>query len=290
MSFFLVVLVGGIAQGAVFSLVGLAFSSLYATTRTVNLAIGDMVMVGSVVTAATLASDGRSFLLPILLIFCLVGLVALTYKVVGSLRKRRADGTTIVVALLGVALLVQGSVGGLTRFQQQRLPRPYVDLSLDVGGARISGAQVGVIVTMIVLSLAYWAFESRTRWGLIFRAMGNDEEIVQLVGISTRRVLLWSVTVSTVIALIAGLMLAPLIAPSANMGVTLLIGGFVAATVGGLGSPYGALIGGLCVGIVRGMAQGYINPGSAELATFALLLGLLAFRPAGIFASRGQVA
>lgn len=285
MSYFIVVLSGGIAQGAVFGLVGLALASLFSATRVINLAAGELVMVCAVLTAVMFANGQSGVLVAVTVVaFGLLVLSPALYGVVRGLQRRRAEAGSLVLGVLGLALLIQGVTGAVTHFQQQRLPAAYVPGALNVAGARVSWTEIVILATAMAVGGSYWWLERRTLLGLALRATGDDPEVTRLAGVPTQWVIMAAVTVSVVVTAVAGVVLAPLIAPSAIMGAPLLIGGFVAAVFGGLTNPYGALAGGLVIGVVRGLAQGYIHSGSGEAVTFIVLLLVLATRPRGVFA------
>lgn len=282
------VLFAGLVQGAVFGLVGLTFTALYNAAKIINLAQGDFAMVGAVVVAAAIGAS----VAPVAAVGVALatGLVAATgfYLVIHLQTRRSAPPATVLLSTVGVGLVLQGLVGGLTGFSFQRLPPSFVAAGelITIGTLVIRPEQLVVLATTLALVAAFWYIQNRTLWGVALRATGDNAAMARACGISTTRVVFLATLLSLGMAAMAGIVYAPIIPAISSMGLALLINGFVAAVFGGIGNPYAALLGGLVLGMTRTFAAGYIHSGFAELASFVLLLGVLLFRPQGLFGAR----
>jgi branched-chain amino acid transport system permease protein len=115
------------------------------------------------------------------------------------------------------------------------------------------------------------------------RAAAQNPVAAQLVGIDVRNVLVASFALSAALGALAGAFVTPITLTRFDAGLMLGLKGFAATMLGGLGSPYGALAGGLLLGLAEALAGGYISSGYQDAVAFLLILGLLFFRPAGLF-------
>jgi branched-chain amino acid transport system permease protein len=142
---------------------------------------------------------------------------------------------------------------------------------------------VAIIVTTFVLTLLLWQFFQRTKVGLAMQAASQNQMAAYYMGIPVKRVhgLVWAL--AGIVAAVAGILYASKGAIDPNAGF-IGIKAFAAAVIGGFGSLPGALMGGLIVGIIEPFAARYLPPGYSQIAPYVLLIGVLLFRPHGLFA------
>lgn len=283
MELFFITLVTGIAVGCTFGLVGLAFTAIFNASKIINFANGDLAMVG--------AFAGAVFLFPreihpaigffgVLAMSIIAGLCI--HQLTEPSVKRGAPLINTILITLGAGLILSGSVGLYTKFGYFRDAFLFGTQPFVLGAMRISPQYTAIIVTTALLSLAYWFLLYRTHLGLTLRALGINSDMASLSGINavTHRGLTWGI--SAAISGIAGFLIAPLMVPSALMGLPLVINGFIAAVVGGLGNPLAAIIGGIVVGLLLQFFSAYVSAGNAQFTMFLLLLTVLMVRPKGI--------
>jgi branched-chain amino acid transport system permease protein len=137
---------------------------------------------------------------------------------------------------------------------------------------------------VIVLLLAW--FFGRTRLGKAVLATAHNRLAARLVGINTRHVLALSFVLSAALGAIAGVVSAPITLTSYDVGILVGLKGFVAATLGGLGSGMGAVVGGLILGLMEALAAGYISSAYKDAVPFVLIILILFFMPRGLFGAR----
>jgi branched-chain amino acid transport system permease protein len=283
MELFSITLVSGIAAGCTFGLVGLAFTAIFNASRIINFANGDLAMVG--------AFAGSVFLFPreihpaigffgVLAISIIAGLFI--HQLTEPSVKRGAPLINTILITLGAGLILSGSVGLYTKFGYFRDAFLFGTQPLVLGAMRISPQYIAIVATTALLSLAYWFLLYRTHLGLTLRALGINSYMASLSGINavTHRGLTWGI--SAAISGIAGFLIAPLMVPSALMGLPLVINGFIAAVVGGLGNPLAAIVGGIVVGLLLQFFSAYVSAGNAQFTMFLLLLIVLMVRPKGL--------
>ena len=131
-----------------------------------------------------------------------------------------------------------------------------------------------------------WAFLRNTRTGAAMRAASQDRAGARMIGVDVVRMRSLAFGISAALAGAAGVLIAPLWYVHHSMGVTMGLKGFTAAVIGGLGSMPGAVIGGVCLGVVENLSTGYVSSTWKDAIVFTILLATLVIRPDGIFRTR----
>ena len=240
----------GIASGGLYALAALAFVMVYKATRVVNIAIGEMLMVGAY------------------LFFTFSSMMALPLWM------------AIPAAVLGTGLL--GAVIERTMIRPLLGEPPISVFMVTVGDAFLApkvfwGAVIAVVfIAAVLLVFRFW------RGGVALRATASDQAAAYSVGINVPRVFSLSWVASAMLAAISGIIVGSIGGISSSMGVFGL-SVLVVVIVGGLDSVLGALIGGLCIGLVEALAGAYLGGEYKLLATFIVLVGILMVRPYGLF-------
>jgi len=137
------------------------------------------------------------------------------------------------------------------------------------------------IISALVISLYFFFFRSLT--GKVMRAVAQDRETASLMGISVNRMIGMIFGLSAIMGGLAGILLAPIIYVAADIGLPLVLKAFMGAVIGGFGSLPGALIGGVVIGISENLSAFYISSDYKDVISFAVLIAILIFKPAGLF-------
>ncbi|WP_196073388.1 branched-chain amino acid ABC transporter permease [Nakamurella alba] len=276
----------GLALGAINALVGIAYNMVLTTSGIFNFAQPQFVMIG-----AFLAFEGSVVLgLPlwVLLVATAVigGLLGLledqaAIRPLGSGSSHGALVTTVGVSVVmsGAALIIWGTTPRNVPFEGGRE-------ALEILGGRILPVELTLLILAVVVAvLLQWGLR-RTTWGMAIRAVSADKENARLRGIDVERVRTLGFVVAGAFSMALGPLVVSLVSANVELGNSLVILGFVAAAVGGMGSFVGALIGGLLTGIVQALAAQYIGGQAGLLAVFVLLIVVLVARPTGLFGDR----
>lgn len=289
MNFAIGLILGGISVGAVYALIALGLNLTFLTTRTLNFGQGSLMMLAAI-SAVLFAGAGLNLYAALLLGFVLVGVVAALTEAI-AIRPIAKFGGSMgwVVTTLGVGIFLQGFVAKF--FGSQALafpsflfsPRDYV----SIFGVRLSAQFLVILVIALVLVVAFEFFLKRTAWGRALQAVAIDPDLASVMGIPVRRVVMLSFIGSGVLAGIAGVLVAQITGTvDAAFGFNLLILGFVAAVLGGIGNTWGALLGGLFLGVTEKLVGGYISTAAEQGIAFALLMVALALRPEGLLGEK----
>jgi branched-chain amino acid transport system permease protein len=284
MELLITTLVAGICIGAIYGFIGLSFTAIFNSSQVINFAQGDLGMLGAFAGYLFVFSG----LLPVWLgIIAVLGVTVLAGVLINSffaepLVQRKAPVISPILATLGASLILTGIVGAYTDFSYFKTSFIFGSDPIDFGLFKMSTQYLAIIVVLLSLSFSYWLLLNKSNLGLAFKAVGIDDDMASLVGIKLRRIRLLAWCISSLISGVAGFLIAPLILPSALMGLHLVVNGFIAAVFGGFGNPLAAVLGGLILGLLIQLFTGYISAGHGELLVFIALIVVLAFRPHGL--------
>jgi branched-chain amino acid transport system permease protein len=276
----------GISTGAIDAAVALALVLIWRATRIVNFAQGAMLMITTFIASAVINKTGSY---PAGFVVALAsGLLfgALVERVV--IRPiESAPPLNAVIVTLGLYTLLVAIAGMIWGNSPRAFPAAFSLRGYKVGGTTLLFTPNDLFIVLVVLAVAaLLALLFRaTPLGLQMRASAFAPEVARLLGVRVGRVL----TVGWALAAVAGAIAGVLVAPSTFVGPNnfdpILISGFVAAVLGGLDSPPGALVGGLALGLVLSYVAGYEGSALAPLAALAILVVVLMVRPSGLFSA-----
>jgi branched-chain amino acid transport system permease protein len=280
------IIIGGLLQGGVFALVALGFSLVFRVARIVNLSQGAFCIVGAMAMYFFQTVYG----LPTIV-------AALGAVLGGSIFGLAVGATTFVPALArlptssmlmltaGLLTFIEGLVLVIWGNESYALPPFSGEAPVVLLGLRVSsqGFWIAGMTAFIVLGL--WGLIFHTGFGVALRASAQNPFAARLMGIDVGRVTLVSFGLAAGIAALAGILIAPITSLQFDSGRFLTVFGFVAATIGGLGSLLGAVAGGLLLGVTEQLAAGYISSLFANALALLLLLATLLWRPSGLFPS-----
>ena len=293
---FLQLLANGLVTGSVYAIAALGVSLIYGILRLVNFAYGDMMAFAALITYGVNGPLHQSMILATLAGMAATAILALLIDVVlwRPLRARRAGFMSLFLASIGLALVLRQS---LLLFGSAQ-PRTYKVNPYRVfvlGSVRLSEAQVIAIAGAAAAIVAAGLFLAFTTTGRVLRAMADDRTLAAVAGIDVGRAIRVAWLISGLLAGLAGV-LAALVEYSfdPNFGFQLLLPVFAAVVLGGIGSAYGALAGGLVLGVAQEVSTwsgfaGGVNPVYKPVVAFAVLALALMLRPQGFF-GRARVA
>ncbi|PYM33684.1 MAG: branched-chain amino acid ABC transporter permease [Candidatus Rokuibacteriota bacterium] len=273
----------GLALGSMYALVALGYNITYATSRTVNFAQGQSVMVGAVVAYALYVGAGWPFVPSVLA--TLLALAALGVLVERVAVRPFLASASIAWLLATIALgVIAENVAMLTFGKDARaFPSSLAQRAVTVLGAGVYPHELLVPVVGVALMVLVELAFRRTLAGRALRAVAFDHDAARLMGIDVTRTISAAYALSSVLAGVAGILLAPLLNVSATMGTTLGLKGFAVAIIGGIESARGIVVAGVLYGIVEAIVAGYLGTGVREIVGFALVVLVLLARPWGLF-------
>ena len=278
--------VNGLSVGSVLALLGLGVTLVWGVLGVLNFAHAQILTWGAFGTWWALDRDIP--VIPAILAGLVVGTalsLLLNATVVAALRRRQAPEFAFVVATIGVALILEELLRELTDAQTKPFPRDgFPTGAVEVGQVSVPGLQIVVLAVSVVVmfALVYWL--NRTRGGRAVRTVAYSRETAELMGIDSRRVYMIAFAISGGLAALAGVFVS---VDSANIsfstGDPLLLSAFAVMILGGMGSPKGAMVGGLVLGVAQVYATVYVSSVFRQAVAMLIILAVLLLRPQGLF-------
>jgi branched-chain amino acid transport system permease protein len=274
------ILIGGIATGCIYAIVGLGFTLVYRAMRMVNFAQGQVFMAG---TFLGLVIANR-FELPAVPLIIAVGAVAFVIGLVVEklvFRRLYHNHEVFVVGSIGLGIVLTNSIRIMFP-EPVPFPKVFGTGIVTIGGAFFQSAYLWVVGLAIVLVIGLHILFSFTRTGRALRAVASDIEMAGAVGVDVRKAIAQTFGLSFAVAAIAGVLIGPLYFVSFDMGDMIGLKAFSAAVFGGINSIPGTILGGVIIGLLENLAGGYISSAYKDLVAFVILLLTLVVRPNGL--------
>jgi branched-chain amino acid transport system permease protein/neutral amino acid transport system permease protein len=274
-------LVYGLVLGGIVALGAVGVSLLFGILRFAHFAHGDMMTLGAYAALIFTGTLG----LPMAVAF--PGALALTAGVAVALdrlvyrRLRRNAPVVLLFASFGVALMLRAAVQ-LAWGPDTLVYDPAISFPWRIGGLRIKPDHVVILAGTALLVLLLSLFLQRTRAGKAMRAMADNPELARISGIDTERVVVWTWLLGGALAGAGGVFLAIDTRLVPLLGWNILLPVFAAAILGGIGKPYGAILGGLVIGVATEMSTLVIEPVYKPAVAFTIIVAMLIWRPTGL--------
>lgn len=274
-----------IIAGAIYTLIALGFNLIYGTTKFFNLAHGVMTTVGGYAVFYFAKILGLNVYIAIILGVALAGLIGfgLDKFIYLPLRKRKASNMVFLVASLGAFTAIQATIAILFTSQFQTLSQNTDTQKLfEIFGGVITQTQLIIILSAILIMAGLLLLLYKTQFGKAVRAISDDEEVAQIVGINTDKIISYVFFIGSAVAGLAGILVGFDTGIEPIMGLSLLLKGVVASIVGGVGNIYGGVLGALLLGFVENFGIWKISGEWKDAIAFTLLIVFLLFKPQGI--------
>ncbi|MFT8276615.1 branched-chain amino acid ABC transporter permease [Kerstersia gyiorum] len=276
------IILSGLGTGSIYALIAVGFNIIFKSTGALNFAQGEWVMMGGLL-AAFCFNDAQ---MPVWQACLLAGLAV---AVIGGLTERllirpllNQTPFAITLVTVGIALLSKS----LVMLSLGKNPVGYPGLSqtafVPLWGASVATQTLWILGITLVFMILAQLFFNYTRWGCAMRAAAANPAAAALVGIRHHRVVLGSFIIAAAVGGLAGTIITPLTLMSYDSGAMLGFKGFSAAMLGGLGSLFGATLGGLLLGLLEALVSGFITSQFKDAAAFLVLLLVLVLRPQGL--------
>ncbi len=303
-------LVNGLTLGSLYALIAVGYTVVYGIVQLINFAHGEIFMIGAFGALSTwlIFFDGNTALytLPFMIIGAVIASVttAVLMERIAYRPLRNAPRLAPLITAIGISVFLQEAVrlfyGKIPFFDfpdaKQRVAFPQIDVvtgpAFEVGDVTIQRSAIFTIGCLLMCSAGLWYFVNRTKTGRGMQAVSQDPDTARLMGINVDRIIVVAFAVGATLAAVAGVAQG-LQVTNINFRMGFLAGlkAFTAAVLGGIGNVWGAVVGGLTLGLVEAMAVQFI-PGTfggspwKDVWAFALLILVLVFRPQGILGAK----
>ncbi|MGY1779843.1 branched-chain amino acid ABC transporter permease [Geodermatophilus sp. SYSU D01036] len=278
---------GGVITGSVYAAFALALVLIWRSTRIVNFAQGAMAALTTFI-ALSLIESGQSYWVGFV-VALLAGLVI--GAVVERVVIRPVEGgpeLNAVIVTLGLFIAIQALISVLFGVNQRAFVPPFSNIGFKVGDftLALSPNTVYTLLAVLLVMVGLTALFRFTRVGLAMRASAFGQEVARLLGVRVGRMLTLGWALAAVVGSLAGMLIAAETAfVSPTFMDSLIVFGFVAAVLGGLDSPVGAVVGGLLLGLLLSYVRGYLDETLVGIAALVILVVVLLVRPGGLFST-----
>lgn len=283
---FIQIIVGGLLQGCIFGLLAIGFSLVYRVTAAVNLAQGAFAIVAALLAGSIGQGLGLSVVPAGLLA---VGATSALAWVLGRLvfvpGLNRLPTSAMFILTAGLLTFLEGASLVVWGSQSYTLPAFSGERPLVLAGLLLppQGAWLVAVTAVVAGALAFVL--TRTRAGRAFRACAENPLAAALMGIGVGRMQLLSFVLAAAVGGLGGVVIGPITSFQFDTGRMYTTFGFIAAVIGGIGSPAGAIVGGLCLGVATQLAAAYVSSLFSNALALLVLLAILVWRPGGLFAA-----
>nr|WP_272927570.1 branched-chain amino acid ABC transporter permease [Pseudomonas monteilii] len=293
----------GLVLGSIYALVALGYTMVYGIIGLINFAHGEVVMVGAMVTISVLTMLAGAGFAPglITLLLAIMAAVVVCMLLAQGMEKyayrplRKAPRLTPLILAIGISIALQNLAMMIWGRGYKTFPEVVETQPVDVFGATVTNVQLSIMLIAVVIMLGLWLLVDKTRLGKAMRATAQNQEVAGLMGININRVISATFLIGASLGAIAGVMRAINYGQAdAYMGLLLGLKAFSAAVLGGIGNLFGAMAGGLLLGLIESLAAGYtgqitggfLGANYQDIFAFAVLILVLLFRPNGLLGER----
>ena len=267
-------LISGLSLGSIYALIALGYTMVYGIAKMLNFAHGDIIMVGAFAVVTTVSMLGFPPILAIAasIVCCVVLGVCVERIAYKPLRK--SPPLAVLITAIGVSYFLQSLALLIFGSTQHSFPKVISVPAIQLGSLTIQGNMLVTLAVMVVIMIAMSLFISKSKTGKAMRAVSEDRDAAELMGISVNRTITITFAIGSALAAVAGVF----------YGTTYgFIGPYTGSAVfGGIGSMPGAMLGGILLGVIENLAKRYISTELSDAIVFAVLIIVLMVKPTGL--------
>ncbi len=282
-------LINGISLGSVYAIIALGYTMVYGIAKMLNFAHGDVIMVGAYICFCMMTYLGMPPIVAVIAAMVVCTLLGILIEGLAYKPLRKASSLAVLITAIGVsyflqnvALLIWGSAPKVFS-----TVIPLGSISLFGGKLIITAETILTVAACIVIMLGLTVFTKKSRMGKAMRAVSEDKDAAELMGINVNFTISMTFAIGSALAAIAGVLLCsayPTLVPTT--GSMPGIKAFTAAVFGGIGSIPGAMLGGVLLGIIEIFSKSYISTSLSDAIVFAVLIIVLLVKPTGILGKK----
>lgn len=283
---FFQLLIGGLSIGALYALPALGITLIWNAAGVFNFANGDFVMIASFLTYTLNATLNIPFIIAFILVIIFMYFFGIATEkiIVGTLMKQGKVSTKSLVCFIALSLFLRNVARFIWGTTPVTIKNPFGANPIQLlGDVYVMPHTFWILGISFALMLFLVLLFKKTKLGIAMRATTQNRTVASLMGVNTSWMIGFVFGLSSAIAGIAGLLSSPVFFATLDMGAMFGTKAFASNIIGGFGSPVGAVVGGLLIGIIETFSANLISSQAKDFITFALLLLFLTFRPKGIF-------
>ena len=284
---FLSNLISGLSLGSIYALIALGYTMVYGIAKMLNFAHGDIIMVGAFTCVVFITNMGVHPAVGVLASVVVCVTVGVLVERIAYKPLRSAPPLSVLITAIGVSYFLQSLAQLIFGTNQRSFPK-FISLSpIAIGQLTIKGESLVTMAVTVVIMIALTLFISKTRMGKAMRAVSEDKQAAELMGISVNRTITITFAIGSALASVAGSFYGltyGFVGPYS--GSMPGIKAFVAAVFGGIGSIPGAMLGGILLGVIENMAKAYISTELSDAFVFGVLIAVLLIKPTGLLGKK----
>lgn len=279
-------LINGISLGSIYALIALGYTMVYGIVNLINFAHGDVYMLGAYIGFFVTTNLGLGFIPALLISMVLCAIIGMLIEAGAYKPMRHSTRIAVLITAISVSLFLENGMTYLVGPEKKIFPKVLAEHSIKLfnGNVVIDSRNIYIIIITVALMVILQYVVHRTKIGKSMRAVSQDSEAAQLMGINVDRTISFTFAVGSALAGAAGVLVGiyyntidPL------MGITPGIKAFVAAVIGGIGLIPGAVFGGFFLGMIETLISAYGNSLYKDAVAFIILIIILLIKPTGLF-------
>ena len=284
-------LINGISIGAVYAIIALGYTMVYGIAKMLNFAHGDVIMVGAYISFCVTNYLGLPAIVSVLAAMVVCTVLGILIEGLAYKPLRGTPSLAVLITAIGVSYFLQNTA----QLIWSSSPKNFTSIvnikpiAIFGGQLTITGEMIVTVLTAVVVMLVLTWFTTRTKMGKAMRAVSEDRDAAQLMGINVNQTISMTFAIGAALAAVAGVLLCstvPMLQPTT--GSMPGIRAFTAAVFGGIGSIPGAMIGGILLGIIENFAKAYLSTQFSDAIVFGVLIIILLVKPAGLMGKQIQ--
>ncbi len=284
-------LINGISIGAVYAIIALGYTMVYGIAKMLNFAHGDVIMVGAYISFCVTNYLGLPSIVSVAAAVAVCTLLGIVIEGLAYKPLRGTSSLAVLITAIGVSYFLQNAA----QLIWSSSPKNFTSIvtmepiSLMDGQLVITGEVLVTVAASIVVMLGLTLFTGKTRTGKAMRAVSEDRDAAQLMGINVNQTISTTFAIGSALAAVAGVLLCstvPTLMPTT--GSMPGIRAFTAAVFGGIGSIPGAMLGGILLGIIETLSKAYLSTQFSDAIVFSVLIIILLVKPAGLLGKQVQ--
>ena len=284
-------LINGISIGAVYAIIALGYTMVYGIAKMLNFAHGDVIMVGAYISFCVTNYLGLPAIVSVIAAMVVCTVLGILIEGLAYKPLRGTPSLAVLITAIGVSYFLQNTA----QLIWTSSPKNFTSIvntkpmNLFNGQLTITGEVIVTVLTAVLVMLVLTWFTTRTKMGKAMRAVSEDRDAAQLMGINVNQTISMTFAIGAGLAAVAGVLLCstvPMLQPTT--GSMPGIRAFTAAVFGGIGSIPGAMIGGILLGIIENFAKAYLSTQFSDAIVFGVLIIILLVKPAGLMGKQIQ--
>ena len=291
MTHFIQTLISGLSLGSIYALIALGYTMVYGIAKMLNFAHGDIIMIGAYAGIVTVNQLGLPPIVAVIVSVVICAGLGMLIEFLAYKPLRQAPPLSVLITAIGVSYFLQNAAQLIWSSSPKNFTSivTFQPLRLAGGQLVVTGEVIYTIAASVIIMLGLTWFTTRTRTGKAMRAVSEDRDAAQLMGINVNQTISMTFAIGSALAAVAGVLLCstvPTLQPTT--GSMPGIRAFTAAVFGGIGSIPGAMLGGILLGVIETFSKAYLSPQFSDAIVFAVLIVILLVKPAGLLGKQVQ--